>query len=174
VIGLTKIGHSVIRNLLLPLLPSIAKKISLFVGENSRYAESNLNIAVGEMEEEGDEEEEEDLDDKNAAKRLKSSSQHEPPGRLQVKLERYDADAAIVENCKSAVLIALGKFMVTSMRMPSALDLEINSFSVKSADRHSLKAALCSDDSLVADLAEGLVPYYVSTSRQLDYCRMFL
>lgn len=165
IIGLTKLGHSVIRNLLLPLLNSIAAKINLFMRENLSV------IGSDHAEEEGM-----DLSPAKAekTKKLKSYDGQSSESSL-VKLELRTTNANIVENCRAALLAALGKFMITSMRVPNVLELEMDSLStLKGTDRRSMMKSLCSEDSLVADMAEGLIPYYVSTSKQLDYCRMFL
>jgi hypothetical protein len=81
----------------------------------------------------------------------------------------------MVYRCKDAILTALGKFMNTSMRLPSVLDLGIDGIKKSDkADRESLRKSLNSEDTLVHELGEALVPYYVSSSRQLDHCRMFI
>lgn len=81
----------------------------------------------------------------------------------------------LVSRCKAAVLAALGKFMLTSMRLPSVLELGADVLKKSDRpDRDSLRKALNTEDTLVSELGEALVPYYVTSSKQLDHCRMFL
>jgi len=157
IVGLTKLGHSVIQNLLLPLMNSVASKI------NSKESISSAEI-----------------------NQLRKSAIEDFPtiidqprkisltGGLKT-LQTRAEDANVVENCKAAVLAALGKYMVTSMRLPSTLEVGLDSRPSKITDmKSSFLKSMHNEDSLVSEMAEVLVPYYISTSKQLDYCRLFL
>ena len=89
-------------------------------------------------------------------------------------LEKILEAEEVVKRCKFAMLIALGNFMQISIKIPDVLELDLAAFSNKKSDRARLKMLLTHEDSLVAELSESLIPYYVSISKQIDYCRMFI
>ena len=109
------------------------------------------------------------------SKKHKHKSRANGPQMLRQRM----IDEEIVARCKAAVITALGKFMLKSMNNPSNTELGIGLLSGrdnlnKSNEREILRKNLSSEDALVADLGEALVPYFVTSSGTIDHTRMFL
>ena len=175
VIGLTVLGHQVIRNLLLPLIGTIKERITTF---------TNLNLADRTHTKEKKIEEMEVVEDTSSSVGGSSSNakikKHAPkPREGDPKVLRQRAiDGEIVARCKAAVITALGKFMLKSMNSPSNTELGIGLLSRGKSDQseegEKLRKSLSSDEALVAELGEALIPYFVTSSNSMDHARMFL
>jgi transcription initiation factor TFIID subunit 6 len=80
------------------------------------------------------------------------------------------------EKCRTALLHALGSYMISRLRLPPALKIEGTLSAPRAAAPPAKKRKPSPDDALspVAGLEEELVPYYATSCRDLHYCRLFI
>lgn len=122
-VGLTALGHAMVRAQLLPITRRLLERINLDLSSSTRKSSS-----VG-----------------------RSSSRREM---------EYAA-----EKCRTALLHALGTYMVSRLRLPP---------SIKQEGAQRTQTGKQTTLSPVCGYQEALVPYYASASSDLYYCRLFI
>lgn len=172
IVGLSSLGHTVIKSLLLPHIGRISNRISKQQIDNDiKKNLSNNNL--------------EKINSKHNKKGNDLSGNEIIKDNIKYPTENEIASL----KCREALLYSLGKYIITCMSMPvittslSDFTRNQNSNSISTTDNNKKKRIIekkidnNNDEekiSYLCDLEEELVPYYLLKSTQLPYCQYFI
>jgi hypothetical protein len=174
IMGLSCLGHSVIKSLLLPHVGRISNRISKQQIDNDikkNVSSNNLeNISSSKINRKGN--------DLSGNEIIKDNIKYQTENEIAA------------QKCREALLYSLGKYIITCMSMPvittslSDFTGNQNSNNISTSDNKKKKRIIekkidnnNNDDekiSYLCNLEEELVPYYSSKSTQLPYCQYFI